>query len=248
MNSIKKARKRYKSFMAMILAILTTLSVMPAVDVTGQSMPANTDYFTAIIMGKETVIPADGFVTVEVEGYGYAIIEVPRYINVDGQRVSIDDERIVNVSPVIIFSETGAFGSSRARAGNPTATIVAMVDDRFKVDTSVRMVRNSDGRTDRISSRRYFVTINNVQYEGFCVDPNLPGPSNNAPYALVGQADARFLPILRFDLPIPKVNFETIVCEPSDMQKEMVRDLSERASLSLRKIAENLAPVSVWIY
>jgi len=32
------------------------------------------------------------------------------------------------------------------------------------------------------------------------------------------------------DLPVPKANFETVLSEPSDMQKQMVQDLSERAT------------------
>ena len=32
------------------------------------------------------------------------------------------------------------------------------------------------------------------------------------------------------NLPVPKANFETVVVEPSDLQKEMVEELSERAA------------------
>ena len=31
------------------------------------------------------------------------------------------------------------------------------------------------------------------------------------------------------NLPVPKANYETVVCKPSEMQKEMVSSLAERA-------------------
>ena len=40
------------------------------------------------------------------------------------------------------------------------------------------------------------------------------------------------------DLPVPKANFETVLAEPSDMQKSMVQDLAKRASMVQRRMVD----------
>jgi len=115
----------------------------------------------------------------------------PQYITVDGENISIDDERIDNhfaVTPqnLQILS-----------ANRPNVSSLTAMSGDFVGEPTVTM----NGRT--VSAQRYIVTIDGVGYEAYCVDPQLRGPENSgAVYELTGEANPQLRNVLINGYPI----------------------------------------------
>ena len=139
----------------------------------------------------------------------------PDFMYLDGERVSLDDGRIINVvqvaPPITPFAE----GIEATASGNvPNVSSIFSISGEFSYDPVVYM------GTTRVSALRYAVEIDGVLYEAFCADPALPGPENQAAvYALSGQAAALFKPILRYGFPTnPYMSeFGPVATTPDDM-------------------------------
>ena len=102
-----------------------------------------------------------------------------KYFYIDGERVSADDERILNIAPV---------RPSRLRASQPNASEVLGFSAEFERGATVTM----DGT--KVSAQRYGVVIDSVQYEAFCSNPDLPGPEvAGAVYELTGAGNAQII-------------------------------------------------------
>jgi len=126
------------------------------------------------------------------------------YLNIDGERIPIDDDRIINIVPVSI---------PRARTGSPPVSRIGAVRGDFNREPVVHM-----GST-RISAQRYVVEINGVTYEAFCADPALPGPeSAGAVYELTGPGSQSLLNVLRYGFPVnPYFSDRSIVPDDEDL-------------------------------
>jgi len=212
---------------SLFLVFLTALGALPmnvfASDGNGAIVPiseiylSNADYvpsesFMARVMDDIVEVPADGMVTVEVDGH-YIEMEVPRYFYNEGRRVYADDESIITFMPIIIDSSGIApFAIGRdnvtVHPSPPSSGQIGLFNDvgGYTPTATVRMQRVSDNRQDTISPLRYVVVLNGMYYEAFCVDPNLPGPESNNAYRLygylTGSLENRFRPILRYGFPV----------------------------------------------
>lgn len=110
------------------------------------------------------------------------------YIYIDGERVRLDDERILNVVSV---------RPSRARSARPNVQGIVGVSDIFEMEPDVKI----DGVI--VHANRYLVTVDDIDYEGFCADPKLRGPENaGAVYELSGEANARLKNALKNGFPL----------------------------------------------
>jgi len=201
----KQLRSKLKPFMAMFLAFLTVIGTVPVF--AGEGRDSEIEPFIARIYGEEVLVPADGIVLVNVAGFDEPIeMEIPRYIYLDGEAVSTNDDRIENIAPVLT-SPAAALSSADDNpdmgfivsiSGTlPTNPVVAQIGQEYTHPAYVRM------NSRIVSSRRYVVVINGVSYESFCADPNLPGPETNAAiYELTGADGSRFRTVLRYGFPI----------------------------------------------
>ena len=122
-------------------------------------------------------------------------VEFPSYINIDGEPVSIDDDRIENVVP--IFFDMGNDPRSRLIGYSLQGALVASIETEWGGGGAVHMSGHG-----AISSRRYQATINGVTVEAFCVDPGIPGPEHpNAPPYVVFAPALEVLNPLRYGFP-----------------------------------------------
>jgi len=126
------------------------------------------------------------------------------YLNIDGERIPIDDERIINVVPVSL---------PRTRTSMPPVTRIAAVRGDFNREPVVHM------GSSRVSAQRYVVEIGGTTYEAFCADPALPGPeSTGAVYELTGPGSQQLLNVLRYGFPInPYFSDRAIVPDNEDL-------------------------------
>ena len=225
-----KTKRCLKSFMAMLLAFISAFSAIPQnifaseTSTTGSephSPYSAVETFTARIYGEEVKISSDGIAIINIAGFDEPIeVEVPRYIFLDGEAISIDDDRIENISPVLMSDLASSLNSPSAfadgpgdgeesvvdmpsigfiasvRSSLPSNPVVGQIGQEYTHPAYVTM----NGRS--VSSIRYVVTINGVSYESFCADPNLPGPENsNAVYELAGVGSDAFRTVLRYGFP-----------------------------------------------
>jgi len=199
----------------MFLAVASTVGAFPANVLAFEtadldSVPVvEAEPFTARIYGEDVVVSADGIARVNVRGFRESVeMSIPRYIYIDGEAVAIDDDRIENISPVVVspapFSAranqeyTPSVGFIASVIGSlPTNPVINHAGQQYTHAAYVRMNGNI------VHSRRYFVFINDVGYEAFCADPNLPGPEHGSSiYALTGEARAALRTVLRYGFPI----------------------------------------------
>ena len=216
MRSQNRIKSKFKPFMAMFLAFLTAFGAVPLNVLANERVYApepsvESEPFYARIDGEDVLVPADGITTVQVAGFREPLeIEIPRYIYLDGEKIPINDDRIENIAPVVTsLAPLSANAHIRAEASPslgfivsfggalPTGPIVSEIGQQYTHPAYVTM----NGRI--VSSRRYVVRINGIDYEAFCVNPNLPGPETNAAvYELTGADGARFRTVLRYGFPI----------------------------------------------
>jgi len=213
-------RSKLKPIMAMFLTFLMVFGAVPlnvfASEIVSSDPPfiiIEDEPFIARIDGEEVLVPADGIVMVDVAGFDEPMeLEIPRYIYVDGEEIPIDDERVENIAPILTpaspFSSLSlsegdnlpSLGFIVALSGTlPSDPVVSEIGQEYTHPAYVRMNSNI------VSSRRYVVRINNVVYEAFCVNPNIPGPETNAAvYELTGADGDRFRTVLRYGWPITR--------------------------------------------
>lgn len=121
------------------------------------------------------------------------------YIHIDGERVSLDDERILNVVTVKPKAkpQQAGIGLFAASGTAPNVTGIAGVSGAFEADPDVKM----DGY--KVSAGRYMTLIDGIGYESYCCDPLLKGPeSAGAVYDMTGQANAKLLNAVKNGFPI----------------------------------------------
>ena len=124
------------------------------------------------------------------------------YVYFDGERLYLDDERIYNI--IDVSSDSGRnlrfplFSRFNFTPFNsqPTVTRVFALSGDFARQPDVYM------NNRRVSALRYAIEIDGILYEGFCADPQLPGPeASGAAYELTGPAAARYRTVLRYGFP-----------------------------------------------
>ena len=171
----RRSDKGTRSFMALLLAFIMLIGIAP-VSVFAQEPAPNTSI-----------------------SFTYT-----DFINVDGEYISVDDERIENIVPVVM---------PRVRSGLPPVSIIAAVNADFSREPNVMM------GTTRISSQRYTVQVDGVTYEAFCADPALPGPeSPNAVYEMTGLGSQQLLNVLRYGFPVnPYFSDRSLVPDDEDL-------------------------------
>jgi 5-hydroxyisourate hydrolase-like protein (transthyretin family) len=116
------------------------------------------------------------------------------FIYMDGERIPLDDERVLNTIPV----QAPKPPRTRAVSGAaPNVSRVSSLSGEFTRDPDVRM----DGV--EVSELRYIVLVDGVGYEAFCADPMLKGPeSSGAVYQISGEANSQLRNALTNGYPI----------------------------------------------
>ena len=218
-----KLRNKFKPVMAVFLAVLTLLGVMPFNIMANESVTENAT--TVYFMGEEATLElgADGLfhvdadtLDVDIETLGNQTeFALPPYVYIDGERVPIDSDRILNITPVISSSDEGSlftpFGIIPVSASAPPITAIFHIDQDDTWDSTVSMTMS--GRTRTVSPRRYVAMISGLEYEIFCADPTLPGPADgNAVYETSGEDTIQSIRnVLRYGFPVnPFVSAPTL--------------------------------------
>lgn len=105
--------KKLKPMMAFFLAFLTLLGAAPVNFVAQDSAPSGDDPTTTTVyfMGKEAVLElgADGLFHVDADVLdvdagalnGQTDFSLPQFVYVDGERLPINSDRILNITPVV---------------------------------------------------------------------------------------------------------------------------------------------------
>jgi len=204
----KLTRNKLKPIMALFLAFLTMFGAIPTEVLANATVtPADANYtttakpFTTTILGEEVKVTATGIVIVEIDGEEVTL-DIPRYIHIDGIPVALDDGRIINIVPVV--EDIAAFSPMTRAAIDPSADLIVAFSghpDGSIADQSViagwtpnaTVQYNAGGGNVNLSALRYIVVIQErgvtLELEGFCVQPNLPGPesrSSNTNYSITG--------------------------------------------------------------
>ena len=205
MSSIRKAyspfTNRFRVALAYLLVLFTVIGISP-VNVLAQAQATpeeNTEAITMQFMGETVeVIPTDSsMLRMNVDLFGNTEFVMNEYVWLDGRRISVSNDRIGNIVPVV--TPIGTFADNpRSRTGAlPPVSRVIDVDARFYGEPVVDMNSN------RVSSRRYMVEVDGVFYEAFCANPNLPGPESNASvYEITGEAPQALFNSLRYGFPV----------------------------------------------
>ena len=191
---------KLKPALAFFLALVTVMGISPM-----NIMAA---------AANELDIQSVGLLRSETAAY-QTELSSPQFFYLDGERLYLDDERIINVVQVEQPFSPFAGGIEGMAGGNlPNVTQIFALSGEFSYDPDVYM-----GPT-RLSALRYAVKIDGVLYEAFCADPALPGPENQAAiYALSGPAAAIFNTVLRYGFPTnPYISqFGPVAVTPDDM-------------------------------
>ena len=235
MRSIKQLlRSKLNPFIAVFMAFLTAFGTVPLNVFAGEGLPIDPKLameakpFIARINGKKVRVADDGTAMVNVRGRSKPVkMKVPRYIYLDGEAIPVDDDRIENITPVLAsaapsaafsmmpfsaFSmatavDTPSIGFIATLSGTvPDNPIVGTVGQEYVHPAYVTM------NSRIVSSRRYVVSINGVDYEAFCADPNRPGPETNASvYELTGADGSKFSTVLKYGYPVnPALSNDTL--------------------------------------
>jgi len=128
--------------------------------------------------GEEVELPENGIITTTNDRDEEVKHFINHYVWVDGERVRIDDERILNITPV--------FNNSFHRSSTPPVTHVLSMSGSFAPTATVTL----NGTT--VSGIRYVAfTSNGHEYEAFCADPLRAGPevSGDTGYGVLGTLD-----------------------------------------------------------
>ena len=219
MNTNKKARKGLKAAFALLLALIMTIGAIPhevfaATTENALAPSVITEPVIVTIAGEEVELPPDGIVTVEAEGQ-LMEMEIPRYLYIAGELLSIDDERIEDITPVIMPTAPFAIGLDANDV--PSVTFIVALNltsipvpdgpivppaNPYEHEFGGATLHLTTGSTRmRISSRRYFVHINGMSYEVYCANPNLPGPGAGIIYVMTGTQADQFRTVLRYGHP-----------------------------------------------
>ena len=195
----KVIRTKFKSVMSLFMAFLFAFGAVPANAFVGATAlheiepPAGdlSEPFIAHVNGEDVLVSADGFAFLDIQGFSEPVkVEIPRYIYLDGERIYVDDDRIVNLAPVVMHTEPfGANFSPLFETGvtngtieeTPTIGFIVAFSGAIPSNPHVEQIGNEyihpayvrmNGMI--VSSLRYVVWINNVAFEAYCADPNLP--------------------------------------------------------------------------
>jgi len=184
----RKTKKKLRHMLAMLLAALMIFGALPL------------ETFAAETSNEDATASS---------------ISIPQYVYyLDGTLIPITDERIESVAPIPYI--TVGLGRNQNADSSPHVSLMTSFviphssmptgitvypygtpGGSFEMDAFVYM------NNTLVQARRYFVIINGVHYEAYCADPNQPGPgSTGAAYQLTGEAEAKFLPILRYGFPV----------------------------------------------
>lgn len=208
-----QARKMFRPMLAYVLALLTIISSVPfgvfANDgVETLTEPELLQPFSATILGKDMIVPANGIVALEVEGFNELVeFELPRYVHLDGERISINDDRIENIAPVVVDSDNGA----RSVGMPPVGFIVAFSTPPAQPPQELPgwiPTANVTMNGSLVNPMRYAVYVNGVEYEAFCANPNLPGPEHaGVVYTLGGTVtNNNLVETLRYGYQVNPIN------------------------------------------
>jgi len=123
-----------------------------------------------------------------------------QYVYIDGECVSLDDDRILNVVTVgsAIKPVQAGIGLFAAESGTaPNVSSIVGVSGDFERDPSITM----DGY--RVGAGRYMTVVDGISYESYCCDPLLRGPENaGAVYDMTGEANAKLINAVKNGFPI----------------------------------------------
>jgi hypothetical protein len=116
---------------------------------------------------------------------------LPGHFYLDGQRTSMGDARVMNISPVAMeitdyygledgISALSALGDNPTSALSGLPSFIITLMNQGEWHNSVTM--NHAGRTVQVSTKRYVVYFSSTgtEWETFCADPTLRGPENSA--------------------------------------------------------------------
>jgi len=131
--------KGLKSLTAFLLAFLMLIGVAP---IMAQAQETNIQTGTPAQSGQPS--PVSG-----VQGVDYIIF--------DGERLSLEDERIINIIPV-------SRNRMQRSVGTPPVTSILSISAEFANNPNVSM----EGTV--VSALRYAVLIDGISYEAFCAD------------------------------------------------------------------------------
>jgi len=140
---------------------------------------------TVGIAGEEIELQfSNGIATFEVtyENLIFPML-ITEYLMINGERISITDPSIVNITPIITSSNTEI---ERARMQRREFTMPngwTLIARQNEMSTNYRVFMGQPATFDPspnppMSAFRYFVNINGVVYEAYCADPLLRGPEN----------------------------------------------------------------------
>jgi len=215
--------------MAMLMVAITILGLMPfevfanRASLQGMQIPQISidietsikEPFTIMLDGEETTVPADGIIYLSFDDFGESIaVEIPRYFYLDGERISINDDIVENVSPVVPNDEEvtpfGIGTNIMPTVGFIIATTtlpvgnINWISGDFSFDGTLFQLNRhvGSGGYQTVFNRRYSIYVNGVTYEAYCAAPHLRGPEDGgAAYQITGSADSSFIPVLRYGHP-----------------------------------------------
>ena len=168
--------KGLKSLTAFLLAFLMLIGVAPII---AQAQEVDAQSGNPAQPGHPN--PASTSPALGTQGVDYIIF--------DGERLSLEDERIINIIPV-------SRNRMQRSVGTPPVTSILSISAEFANNPNVSM----EGTV--VSALRYAALIDGISYEAFCADPNLQGPETNAAvYEMTGQAGAAFQTVLKNGFP-----------------------------------------------
>ena len=206
-----KLIRKYKPALAMLLAILSVIGIVPIHALANAPPPIETGTFTARIYGEEVEVSEDGIAMVEIEGFSEPVeVEVPRYFYFDGEQIAINDDRIEDITPVVVTPSITPFDADEQTDPEPTVGLIISFSSELPANPVVGHIREEyihpayvTMNGTMVGSRRYVVRINGVSYEAFCADPTRRGPGNaGAVYELTGNDGSAFRTVLRYGFPI----------------------------------------------
>ena len=128
-----KTKRRLKPLLAILLAFLSAFGTIPLNVFASETTPQDPvpiiegEPFITRIDGEDVLVPADGIALVQVAGFDTPMeMEIPRYIYFDGERIYMDDDRIENISPVVVPFAPFGFDSSQTANSPSIGFIVSL--------------------------------------------------------------------------------------------------------------------------
>ncbi len=147
----------------------------------------------ALVLALVSVVGAAPFNLYATANAAESPAETP-YFYLDGERISFDDERVLNV---VTVQKPKPSRTRAAGGGAPNVEYIAGLDGEFERKPDISM------NGSRVYAGRYVAVIDGIAYEAFCGDPKLRGPENaSAIYALSGEAASYYSHALKNGYPV----------------------------------------------